>query len=373
MTRLIPYLAAGILLVLGATTARAQARYAIGGFGAVNNSLRGDLLMLGGGVTTYGRPVGVRLSGAFGTRRQDPTTTTADEATSPGMPPWMVDADLMLSTVALPELQMLLGGFDAGVFAGIGAQGHPGTGLDSGATALVSSYGGTVSRAITGALGLDLEARYRTPLSLRSSAVEPPAFPRAWEYRVGLSITFGGGRAASRGTGTTRLPGRTTSAPASASATRVLDTADDYLGTRYVYGGTSPSGGFDCSGFVQYVFRKHAVTLPRTSRQQAQVGQALARRLSALRPGDLMMFASNGSRIDHVAIYAGNNRIIHSSSSGGGVRFDDLTTSRGRWYVDHFHTARRVLDNGASLVSGLEAAFRAVATLDPPDSLAPRP
>src|SRR4029078_7008126 len=129
------------------------------------------------------------------------------------------------------------------------------------------------------------------------------------------------------------------------AAARVLNTADDYLGVRYVYGGTSPVTGFDCSGFVQYVFGKHGVALPRTSRQQAQVGTALAPAWRAVGAGDLVMFSeggprnhvaiSEGGRINEVAIYTGSNRIIHASSSGGGVRFDDLSTQRGEWFVDH--------------------------------------
>jgi cell wall-associated NlpC family hydrolase len=135
-------------------------------------------------------------------------------------------------------------------------------------------------------------------------------------------------------------------------ATRVLTTAQRYVGTKYVFGGTSPRG-FDCSGFVQYVFRKHGVRLPRTSRQQAVVGRRVAAKLSGLRPGDLLLFATGGSRIDHVAIYAGKNRIIHSSASGGGVRYDHLSSKRGKWLAGHHVASRRVLSDGTRLVAEL--------------------
>jgi cell wall-associated NlpC family hydrolase len=136
---------------------------------------------------------------------------------------------------------------------------------------------------------------------------------------------------------------RRTPAAASASAARVLATAQRYVGTRYRYGGESPSTGFDCSGFVQYVFGRHGVELPRTSRQQASVGQSLPDGLTALKPGDLMLFSSRGARVDHVAIYVGNNRILHSSAVAGGVVYDDLTTSRGKWYMARHVESRRVL------------------------------
>jgi len=120
-------------------------------------------------------------------------------------------------------------------------------------------------------------------------------------------------------------------------------TGDQYLGERYVYGGAKPGVGFDCSGFVQYVFGRYGVSLPRTSRQQATAGRPLRRALTALKPGDLMLFSSNGRGVNHVAIYAGDNRIIHSSAGAGGVIYDDLSTPRGKWYLARHGTSRRVL------------------------------
>lgn len=163
---------------------------------------------------------------------------------------------------------------------------------------------------------------------------------------------------------------RRRTASASATASAVLSTADDYVGTRYVWGGTTPKG-FDCSGFVQYVFRRHGIELPRTSRQQAQVGRYVPTSRAALEIGDLLFFATDGKRIDHIAIYAGNNEIIHSSSSGGGVGYDNLSTKRGRWFADHHVATRRVVEDGESLVGPLNSALRAILSYDPPDR-APR-
>ncbi|HYC33769.1 MAG TPA: C40 family peptidase [Gemmatimonadales bacterium] len=148
-------------------------------------------------------------------------------------------------------------------------------------------------------------------------------------------VVTGGSPAAGRTT--------TTAAGGSALAARVLSTADRYLGTRYVYGGESPASGFDCSGFVQYVFAKHGVELPRTSRQQVTAGRKVPGGSAALRPGDLMLFASTGGAIDHVAIYAGEGRILHSSRSGGGVAYDDLSSARGQWFLARHVASRRVI------------------------------
>lgn len=134
-----------------------------------------------------------------------------------------------------------------------------------------------------------------------------------------------------------------TPAAASASAARILATAERYLGTHYRYGGDTPGAGFDCSGFVQYVFRQHGVRLPRTSRLQAGAGRALPLEVESLQPGDLMLFASTGSRVNHVAIYVGGNRMLHSSAGAGGVVYDDLSTPRGKWYLRRHVASRRVL------------------------------
>jgi cell wall-associated NlpC family hydrolase len=171
------------------------------------------------------------------------------------------------------------------------------------------------------------------------------------QIRVGTTVgplavvaTLGGRGVTVRATprSSRHSPGARLPRATSASAARVLATADRNLGTRYRYGGSTPAG-FDCSGFVQYVFRRNGVELPRTSRQQATAGRALAARVDSLRPGDLMLFSSKGVRIDHVAIYVGNNRMLHSSAGAGKVVYDDLTTLRGKWYLARHVASRRVL------------------------------
>jgi len=144
---------------------------------------------------------------------------------------------------------------------------------------------------------------------------------------------------------TTRRPSSPARAPAAehGNAAGILATAKQYLGFRYRYGGESPTTGFDCSGFVQYVFGRHRVTLPRTSREQASAGKPVPLNVASLLPGDLLLFASTGSRVNHVAIYVGNNKILHSTAGAGGVVYDDLTTSRGKWYLQRHVASRRVL------------------------------
>lgn len=144
------------------------------------------------------------------------------------------------------------------------------------------------------------------------------------------------------------------------SAAAVLPTAERYIGVKYRWGGTSPSTGFDCSGYTQYVFAKHGVQLPRTSRAQASAGQNI-RDYRALRAGDLIMFAEDGKPISHVAIYAGSDRILHSSRSGSGVRYDDLGSRRGTWFRNHMVVARHVgtAGQGLGIVHDIVSELRA--------------
>jgi len=121
----------------------------------------------------------------------------------------------------------------------------------------------------------------------------------------------------------------------SGGAKQILNYGAKFLGTKYVWGGTSPSG-FDCSGYVQYVFRNSGISLSRTSEQQFNNGVSVKR--SELKPGDLVFFATYSSGASHVGIYAGNNTMIHSSS--GGVSYDDMTSS---YWAKRYLGARRVI------------------------------
>lgn len=125
-----------------------------------------------------------------------------------------------------------------------------------------------------------------------------------------------------------------TGAISSSKGQAIVNTAKKYLGVRYVYGGSSPSG-FDCSGLVQYVFRKNGISLSRTSASQSRQGKTVSR--SELQPGDLLFFAKNG-RVHHVGIYAGNGQMIHAPHTGDVVRYTSInTSSRNR----EFYCAKR--------------------------------
>ncbi len=101
----------------------------------------------------------------------------------------------------------------------------------------------------------------------------------------------------------------------------IVNTAKKYIGVRYVYGGTSPSG-FDCSGLVQYVCKQNGISVNRTSRAQYSNGVAVSK--NNLQPGDLVFF-SKGSGISHVGIYAGGGQVIHAPSPGKRVCYIALS------------------------------------------------
>lgn len=119
----------------------------------------------------------------------------------------------------------------------------------------------------------------------------------------------------------------------------LIKTAYSQLGTPYKWGSTSRSnGGYDCSGFVTYVYKTKGVKLPRTSRDMAKAGQSVSTK--SLKSGDLVFFKTGrSSRINHVGMYVGNGKFIHSSSGQGGVRIDSINSG---YYARKLVSARRV-------------------------------
>lgn len=117
----------------------------------------------------------------------------------------------------------------------------------------------------------------------------------------------------------------------------VLNNALSYLGTPYRYGGNHPEEGFDCSGFVNYVFNQTThVKLPRTTSSIAGVSRPVSKK--ALKKGDLVFFNTSGP-YTHMGIYIGNNQFVHAPSSrnNGKVRVDSLSN---RYFAQRFTDAR---------------------------------
>lgn len=311
---------------------------------------------------------------------------------------WTADADVIAEPFrSVPVLRQLLLGFSPYAFAGIGRySGSAASGVTRDSTRSVWSYGAGVHHDLVSRIGVTAEARVRRTLD--DNAFVGSTFRNAVQYRVGFSIGAGG-RArigtrqssapdvviVSRGPipGFTAIPApMPLPAPVAVSPSvaddraadermpRVLDAADAVLNAPWRDGGTSPGDGFDAGGFVQYVFAQEQIVLPRLVRDLAQTGTSVTARVGSLRAGDLLLFSSDGTTLDHVAIYVGRDRIVHATASGGGVRYDVLGDgARGVWFAEHLSSVRRVI--GARSVVPRPAA----PSLTPsgrPDS-APRP
>jgi len=105
----------------------------------------------------------------------------------------------------------------------------------------------------------------------------------------------------------------------------LVSVARAQVGTKYVRGGNSPEGGFDCSGLVRYVMAALKVNLPRTARQQATQGLAVVRDTTRLRPGDLLTFGKGKrGQVSHIGIYIGGGKYVHASSVAGRVIESDI-------------------------------------------------
>ena len=109
------------------------------------------------------------------------------------------------------------------------------------------------------------------------------------------------------------------------------------IGLSYRFGGNSPTQGLDCSGFMQYIFKRSmGITLPRTSAEMATVGQQVDR--ANLKPGD-MVFFGGGGRVSHVGMYIGKDRFIHAPRTGRDI---EITSMNGTYWKNRYITARRV-------------------------------
>lgn len=114
--------------------------------------------------------------------------------------------------------------------------------------------------------------------------------------------------------------------PAGAWASPVVRAASDYLGVPYLWGGTDPEVGLDCSGLVQRVFADLGVQVPRVAGDQSRVGQPVAG-LADARPGDLLYYGGPDNRSEHIAIYLGEGRMLHAPRTGLDVMVDDIRSS----------------------------------------------
>lgn len=119
----------------------------------------------------------------------------------------------------------------------------------------------------------------------------------------------------------------------------VVNTAEDEVGVKYVFGGASPASGFDCSGLTMYSYNKAGISLPHSSFQQSLMGTAVT--WANLQPGDLVFFDTNGNgSINHVGIYIGGGSFVNAQSGGGMVKIANLNTN---YWASRYVTARRII------------------------------
>ncbi len=156
------------------------------------------------------------------------------------------------------------------------------------------------------------------------------------QYVKSGSFSAGGASGSSSGTGA----GSTAPAPAaagSATGQQIVDYALKFVGYRYVWGGASPETGFDCSGFVQYVYKQFGYQLNRVACDQALNGVHVD--AANIQPGDVLCFYSSANYIGHTGIYIGNNKFVHASTSTTGVIISELNG----YYFTRGYEARRIV------------------------------
>lgn len=196
-----------------------------------------------------------------------------------------------------------------------------------------------------------------SPISSLQFSSERQAARGSYSQAVAVSDSAKTASAISQDVKTAQTQSSTHQSPASNNAKQpqreqVIALGRSLIGTPYLWGGTTPNG-FDCSGFVSYIYGKHGFSLPRTSNEQFS-------RLNAVdtpAPGDLVFFRSKSGRISHVGMYIGNGNMLHSPQSGEKVRIESM--EKPNW-KRRYAGARRILpqggDNGKTLMVAANSA-----------------
>lgn len=172
---------------------------------------------------------------------------------------------------------------------------------------------------------------------------------RGWQASAGVTVRWGGGPGgrADRGRGTGSPPGveRVPREEVPSARARVVETALEAMGEPYRWGANSSDRGFDCSGLVWYAYTSHGIDIPRVSRDQARAGRDVPPEAGRLRPGDILLFGDGSGRVTHVGLYVGDERFIHSTTSGGVTvsSLDPGADAYEGWWVRRWVGARRVL------------------------------
>lgn len=121
---------------------------------------------------------------------------------------------------------------------------------------------------------------------------------------------------------------------------KILIESQKYIGLPYSFGSKDPSTGFDCSGYVSYVYEKSiGHKLPAGSKNQFASGEGLLVNYDQLKPGDLMFFSHNGRSIQHVGIYVGDDRLIHAPRTGRRISIDEV----GRYWKQKFVKGKAIV------------------------------
>ena len=135
------------------------------------------------------------------------------------------------------------------------------------------------------------------------------------------------------------------SAPGEGAVGDLILQAVSLMGIAYRFGGNTPVNGFDCSGFIRYIFQSAGVNLPRSAAEQAQVGHPVSR--DELKPGDVLFFNTRGFNYSHNGLYLGNGRFIHAPRTGKNIEIASLSAS---YWSGRFNGARRMAKGAGGVV-----------------------